>query len=119
MFVSTYDRAVEEGEIKGIKIGMEKGMEKGIEKGKEKGRILASFEFALSVLHVSGQSSDKFIAGITHLKLSIIRLLRKAYTEKDSKSFLSIINKAITASGPITEKDEKQLAILTEQFFKK
>lgn len=127
MFVSTYDKAVESGQIRGVqigtRIGIEKGTQIGIEKGTqigiEKGKIHQSLEVAFSLFGNKNKMADSFISQITHFGLDIITSLREAYENQEKMSAQKMMIETLKPLGPITKMDEKLIDALLGQFFTK
>jgi predicted transposase/invertase (TIGR01784 family) len=141
MFISTYDQAVESGEIRGIKkgeqigikkgeqigikkgeqIGIKKGEQIGIKKGEEigleKGARMVSIETALAMLTETPDLSDETIARIVKMPVEFVAGLRSCLENKDEKAAQALVVAAFKDVVAFRDADLKKMNDLVTGVF--
>ncbi len=137
MFISTYDKAVESGKVKGEEIGIRKGEEIGIRKGEEigirkgeeigirkgeeigirKGEEIGTekairtqaIRTAVKVLKEVPGLDNGTIAKISSLPEKFVARLRIALEKREEKNIWVLISAALKGTPMLTEKDKMDL----------
>lgn len=114
-FVSTYDMLIEEGKIKGVKIGFAKGEKVGLTKGEKKGKLKANLLTGLRFIEYFPIVDDKQIALFANVKIDLIKKLKKAIAAKKDSEIIKVARAFFLELEEYQKKDFKTIDKYTKE----